>query len=302
MKCLECDKDFSQERGLHIHLRSHSMTQSDYYTKHFPLLCLDGEPVKFKSKEQYFSAKFNSLGARNRWLRDEANREAAKTYLIDLLKERAQDKHSLLAPCQVELQTRNLPSVEWYVQYFGSYSTACEIAGVIPKFVTDKIPQTTQPNNPLILIDTREKKPLAFPNSISQGLNFGDYTCGGEDYSRVFVERKAGGDFTTTMSSNYDRFKNEIERCVQMDCFMFVVVEDSIEKLVKYNGKFGAPKAKLDLVFYRMRELINLYPNNFQVLFTGGRQKSKDIIPLLLTNYDLRKYDVQFLFDSGVFE
>ena len=106
-----------------------------------------------------------------------------------------------------------------------------------------------------IFVDTREKKPLQFDKGETNKLDFGDYTAAGEYYTKTFVDRKAKDDFRQTFGSGVDRFRREMDRCVEFGSYMFVVVESSVDRLEEEN-KFSKFKSNLGFVWHNVRQIM----------------------------------------------
>jgi len=99
------------------------------------------------------------------------------------------------------------------------------------------------------------------------------------------------------LASGVSRFEREIEKAVQLNSYLFVVIETTIDK-IKSNHKKFRRKTSLEYVFHNMRYLSHKYPRNVQFIFTGNREKSLDIIPRLLYLGDrLWRVDVQYYLD-----
>ncbi len=148
---------------------------------------------------------------------------------------------------------------------------------------------------PEILIDTRERQPLKFPRSKEQKLAFGDYTLSGDSYTYTYVDRKSGMDFTNTVTQNQERFIRELQRSVDMQSYLYIVVEESIANLELYN-KMSAHGSNMNYVWSSMRKLQHMFPRNCQFVFTGSRENSQRIIPyLLMYGKELWETDVQYL-------
>ena len=79
-----------------------------------------------------------------------------------------------------------------------------------------------------VLIDTREQMPLNFKKSSILKLDFGDYTLSGDNFTNTFVDRKSAGDFLSTFGAQADRFRKEMKRCVELNSYMYIVIEKSI--------------------------------------------------------------------------
>lgn len=97
-----------------------------------------------------------------------------------------------------------------------------------------------------IAIDTREQRPWAFPEHEAKTeirtLPTGDYCLvleGGELDLGFSVERKSLSDLAGTLSTGWERFKNEIRR-MELYPIRLIVVEGSDADIV--NGEFNHPK------------------------------------------------------------
>lgn len=299
--CLECGKEFETEKSLHSHLKIHGLYLPDYYCKHFPRKCLfDGLPLQFKDKESYFNSLFANRENMMKWLNC-TKTENKKPVLLQMLKSRIEGKGLKFAPSEIELYTSELPSIQEYKNTFGSYSFAAKEAGVMPIF-SSKPPSDWKArdfSSAKILIDTREQKPLSFKNSSLHKLDVGDYGVSGENFTYSFVDRKSFADFCGTLvSDNYERFRREIIRCKDQNCYLWVVVEEELKNCKLINSK-SAHKANLKFVFHQMNSLQHEFAGNLQFVFSGGRKESQDLIPRLLCLGDsLKNVDIQYFWRS----
>lgn len=299
--CKVCKKSFKSERALHIHIKSHNILLSEYYTTYYPMKnWYNGEPLPFKNKKDYFRKRFSNRWQMVQWLIKNKDNKLAKHYAVSELKNRVEEKSLLKAPNHIELQIYDLPPIDSYKMLFGSYTEACKPAGVEPmfskrickEFYSDKYRDTP------IFIDTREQQPLVFPNSKTMKLDFGDYTSSGDYYSYTYVDRKGEQDFKSTMSTGFERFKKELDRCRNMGCYLYVVTESDIEKIKKRNN-FSKHRSNLDYIWHNMRVLSHEYAGCCQFIFTGNREKSVEIIPKLLVLGDaLWNTDIQYYLDK----
>ena len=67
--CAECGTGFETRRSLHAHIKAHSMTLGDYYVKNFPRFDLfNGEPIPFKTYDQYIETDFRHKQNMYKWL------------------------------------------------------------------------------------------------------------------------------------------------------------------------------------------------------------------------------------------
>ena len=305
-QCQECKQAFKSERSLHAHLKKHNLTVAEYYTTFYPRYNkLNGEPLPFKNKDDYFSKDFSTYQQMIKWCNASDPLEV-KEYLGHQLKHRIDLKSLEFAPCHLDMRTKKLPPLSFYKKIFGSYSTACDAHGVEPLYNKGLPVNFWEENEEIeeldIFIDTREQKPLKFKNSTEMKLDFGDYTTGGDNYDYTYVDRKSESDFKGTLGKGFERFKKEIERCRKFNSYLYIVIESDIKKIYK-NNNFGPHRSNLTYIFHNMRELIKDYPRRCQFIFTGSREKSIELIPkLLYYGKDLWQVDIQYFLDSKEFE
>jgi hypothetical protein len=182
----------------------------------------------------------------------------------------------------LELISVGIPSVDVYKKYFGSYTTACEECGVKP-LLGKQLPKAfwRDYQDETIIIDTREQKPLSFNNSTSMKLDVGDYSVLPEKFDYTFVDRKGLPDFFASITNAKERFKREIERCREMGCYLFVVVETDYTKLHLSNRKLFH-KMNMGFIHASMREFQKEFHDCCQFVFSGNRGYSTLLIPKIL--------------------
>lgn len=299
-KCLECNGEFNSERSLHAHLKKHRFSLADYYQKHHPRKnLLTGTLLQFKSLDTYFTEDFDNREQLLRWCAFEEP-ETVKQYVKELLHRRIVEKELKHAPCHLEIETSTLPSIDIYKKLYGSYSAVCKEIGVDP-ILNRPLPKDfhNDYSEATIFVDTREQQPLKFKNEREVKLDFGDYTAGGSFYTKTFVDRKSESDFKGTLvGENLDRFRRELERCKQMDSYLFVVVESSLDK-IETNNAFGPHKSNLKFIYHNMRLLLQEFGGYCQFVFSGSRKNSAAIIPkLLVMGPKLWNVDIQYFIDK----
>lgn len=302
VKCKICGSEFKTERSLHTHIKAHGILLSEYYITYYPRYNLyTGELIPFKNKKQYFSTYFSNSVEIEKWLAT-ADHEHAQQILLKILEDRIISKDLQYAPNHLELKLLDLPEIKIYKKYFGSYNEACRRLQVEPLLNKSIKSKFLHPDKNLkdieILIDTREQTPLKFENSKSHKLDFGDYTASGENYNKTYIDRKSETDFKSTMTVGFDRFKKELDRARKFDSFLYVVTESSIDRIIN-NNSFGAHKSNLTFVWHQMRVLSHEYAKNCQFIFSGGRNRSENLIPILLNAGEgMWHSDVQFYIDN----
>ena len=204
-ECKICEKAFGSVRGLHLHVKKlHGINTKEYYTKYSPRKSkYSGKKIFFKNIKQYLNADFLNRKELLDWC-SETNKDEVAKYIKEMLVRRVEDKKLEYAPNHIELELRDLPSMDIYKNIFGSYNAFCEELGIKPMFgrnlpkgfFEEDIDESMK-----IFIDTREQKPLKFENSDDMKLDFGDYTSAGKHYDYTYIDRKSEGDFKTTLSS-----------------------------------------------------------------------------------------------------
>lgn len=302
VKCKICGSEFKTERSLHTHIKAHGILLSEYYITYYPRYNLyTGELIPFKNKKQYFSTYFSNSEEIEKWLAT-ADQKQAQKILLKILEDRIISKDLQYAPNHLELKLLDLPEIKIYKKYFGSYNEACRRLQVEPLLNKSIKSKFLHPDKNLkdieILIDTREQTPLKFENSKSHKLDFGDYTASGENYNKTYIDRKSETDFKSTMTVGFDRFKKELDRARKFDSFLYVVTESSIDRIIN-NNSFGAHKSNLTFVWHQMRVLSHEYAKNCQFIFSGGRNRSENLIPILLNAGEgMWHSDVQFYIDN----
>ena len=305
VSCKICDSEFESEKALHSHIKAHGILLSEYYITYYPRYNLyTGELIPFKNKDQYFSTYFSNNVELEKWLAT-ADREHAQQILLDILNKRIISKNLQYAPNHLELKLLDLPDIEIYKMFFSSYSEACRRLGYEPllnkPLKTKFLKESKNLNDMEIMIDTREQQPLRFENSVSHKLDFGDYTTAGRYYSSTFIDRKSETDFKSTMTVGFERFKKELERCISFDSFLYIVIESSIERIIR-NNSHGPHKSNLKFVWHQMRVLSHEFARNCQFIFSGGRKRSENLIPILLMGgKELWNTDIQYYIDKRIF-
>ncbi len=96
-------------------------------------------------------------------------------------------------------------------------------------------------NEPVIVIDTREQRPWAFPEYVRTKvamLPAGDYALDGDGH--FAIERKSLDDFVGTVFTGWQRFKRELARMRQAGFpARVIIVEADYEQLVWREGADG---------------------------------------------------------------
>ena len=302
-ECKVCGQSFKNDKGLHMHIsKIHKIKLAEYYVNFYQRKDLhSGDLLPFNNKEDYFIINFLNNNNLLSWL-EYADVKDAKNYLTSRLSHRIKSKGLSYAPCHTEMILNELPNIDLYKRFFGSYSKICEELKIMPLFgkniMKDFFKKDDFFNSLKILIDTREQQPLEFDKSMDMKLDFGDYTLGSPHYDYTYVDRKSETDFKGTLSSGIKRFRRELDRAKNFSSYIFVVVESSIDDIV-INNMRGPYNSNLSYVWHNMRELCHDYKGNCQFVFSGSRANSENMIPkILFYGKKLWDVDLQYFIDK----
>lgn len=297
--CLECNQNFDSERSLHAHIKKHDMFLHDYYVKHFQRRdLLTDDLLPFKNKDSYFSSFFINEENQKQFFDNCEDSLSATMALTAMLENKCKDGR---CPSEIMLGSYGLPSISIFKKYLKSYTEACGIIGGSP-ILSDKLPSDfKQKVDATIFIDTREQQPLTFPKSESLKLDLGDYGIENSFFDYTFVDRKAEGDFKSTMTQdNFYRFQRELERARQQECYIFVVIESDLKQIEENNRK-TKHQANLNYIYHNMRTLQTEFSDCCQFIMTSNRENSVKIIPRLLKHgRKLWKVDLQYYINEGL--
>lgn len=301
MECKICNQFFDNDKSFHAHLKKHNLYQAEYYCKYYPRYSLlYKQQIPFKNRKQYFSTEFLDYSEFLKW-ESSTNAEIVKIKCIELLQKRMNEKKYYYAPFHNELLTLGMPDINIYKKHFSSYNGACRLLNAEPLY-NKCLPQafnSVDVSDLPLLIDTREQDALEFSKYKIEKIIVGDYLIDDKNhFTNTFVDRKSESDFLGTMASGIDRFERELIKAVELDSYLYVVIESSISDII-YNQKKYNRKTNLEYVFHNMRNLSHKYPRHIQFVFTGSRNKSLEIIPKLLYHgKSLWQVDLQYYLDN----
>ena len=301
----QCGASFEKKEDFVSHIeKSHRIKIQDYFQQHDAKKdLLTGEPILFKSLDQYLLTDFCDKRNMLKWLKENKNGLSSQ-YLSGSVASHSSIKSVRYFPSSSEMRSISyLPSMKTYEFFFKDLNGFIDSTGLIRRFdynLNEKKLNFISAKN--ITIDTREQKPLKFKGieCISSKLEFGDYSSDGI----VAVERKSLSDLVSTLSSGFERFNREIERAKSCGGYIVVVTECDINKFLSFNysrtGKFS--KASVHFILHRFRDIMKSFPTELQFCFSGSRAKSSEIIPkiLNLSVEQVRGLDFQHLIEKSI--
>ena len=293
---------FETEKELHRYLRKFKIRMAEYYQKYYPRRdLLTGELIKFKNKNYYFSNHFNSRVNMKKWLK-ETSREEAKGFCVKIIEERKERRSLVYSPTQVEMRCTMMPPIHYYQELFGDFYSLCSELNLKPrfsKFPSEEIKEEIEEGYEIV-VDTREQKPLIINyQTRREGLKFADYWLDKED-NKCYVERKETKDFIGTFTGGCDRFCRELERADEQNAYVVVVVENSLDNMMKFNYlKYVTKKVQVtpEYVMRNVRDIIQKH-ENVQFLFAKGRTEATRLTRKLFfsgTNY--KDIDLQLAYE-----
>lgn len=300
MVCKICSKEFPGDAEFHKHLRSHKITQCEYFQKFHPRFDLfDKSIIKFKNKDYYFNTSFNSRGNLKRWL-SSASPEVGQKYVRDYLTIRKEKKGLVYAPSQIELRTMPLPGLKYIKEHFGDDKQFFLDIGLKPRFTQEFLDESlfTDISNKVIFTDSREQCPLEFDNTTrTKGMKYGDYRIAG---SHIRIERKSVADMWGTLSGGFERFNREIIRAKKDGAYLVILVEGPFDELEKFPLQAQVRnkiKIGIEYINHNIRDLLQKH-QNIQILFTKNREEASRIIQKIFSaGEQVKNVDLQYNMD-----
>jgi len=134
----------------------------------------------------------------------------------------------------------------------------------------------------MLVVDTREQKPLWKRGVKVHKLNAGDYSIEGYE-DKIAIERKSLSDAYSTALSGHQRFKKELERAKDLDYFA-IVIEGNFKQFI-HKGFKGASFTRVSGF-----QICKIYfswsiKHNIPIFFCDDRNHSKIAIKYLLEAY-----------------
>lgn len=277
---------------MNLHKNQIEFPKYDLYTK---------EILPYKSKEFYFNNSYcnrRNLISHFKTLNSNEIIEITK----DILKKRIELKNLKYALSTVELKSLILPSILLLEHYNIDYNKICQELNLQSKYIYHNIKLKDVKLTNKIIIDTREQKPLVFPNKVKIErlcLKVGDYSTSQEIDNKLVIERKGLSDFIGTISKGWERFHKELNRAEEKRTNVLVMVESDFNQTLSFNYlPHIHSKATPEFIFSRVRELMQNY-NNLQFVFVKNRLDASTLARWAISyGNDLFKYDVQFLLEK----
>jgi hypothetical protein len=300
VKCEECSQEFEERKKLHYHLRTHKVSQQEYYHKHFPKFDLyTGEIITFKNYEDYESKFFEKKGNLSRYISTNST-SRVKQVLEQILDHRINSKGLTWEMSEVELISLEWPFKKQIEFIYGDFSIFFQKLNK-----RYKVPDSIAVKNPnaKIFIDTREQKPYVFEGCSFEitNLNFGDYACeiDGKE-GNIHVERKNMMDFIQSFSAtNYQRLKKEFQRAEVCGKNIVVLVEKDLGSMLSFDKMPRIQRfvrASPEHIFHNVRQAYQEF-RNVQFLFVKDKEIAKTLCKTILLNECLFEYDLQYLYN-----
>jgi len=305
LKCEICSEEICDKVDFENHIKSIHGVKVQKYCENFlkKVDLLTGEPILFKSFDQYLLTDFANKKDMLKWLKINKESGLSEKFISNKIIDHSKIKSVGVFPSSSEMRTISyLPSMKTYRFFFNDLNKFIDSTGLNRRFNYNfnelKLNFICEKN---ITIDTREQKPLVFKKISTniEKLEFGDYSCD----KLLAVERKSLNDLVSTLSSGFERFCREIERCRESGGYLVVVTECDINKFLSFSysrvGRFA--KAGSDFIFHRFRDICKKYPETVQFCFSGGRRESSNLIELILSNSSdiIKNIDLQNCIEEG---
>ncbi len=286
--------------GVHKYLRKLHVKQSDYYETYFPRKdLLTNEVIAFKNYDQYFSQEFANKNNLKKWLKQ--NPLEGLKWAKNWLARRKEEKGLIYAPSEVELRSLSTPSMSYYEDKGGYYKITKEL-GFQYRYADTPLTFRKLSPETVIITDTREQKELKFSQATEKEcVKEGDYALKGEEDLGIRIERKSLSDMVGTLSQGLQRFERELQRAVDKDLYIVMLVESSINDALgfDYLPQMRWVQAKPQHIFKNLRDLLNKFPLHFQVIFVDGRiEAAKKLIRIFELGNKAKIVDLQWKLEN----
>jgi hypothetical protein len=298
--CKICRQKFKNSKGVNTHLRfSHKdWTVEKYYLTFYPIYCIEcGKQTPYKKDGHYFNYKFCSRSCLKKAYTgqiptNKGEQKYKREFLLNYLKELHKKYGGIITQKLVRLD--NQINHQIYHKYFGGFTKACKLAKV-PHFTWSHDIQIEPINNLItIVIDSREKQPYKFKNSIIAKLDVGDYKWKDVE-SNIRIERKSLQDLRGTLS-NPKRFLRELDRARENNLYVIVLIDCTKEDFW-VRPSFGMVNP--NYIYHQIKVISAEYADVCQFVFTGSKQKSAELVTFLVTKPKelIKVTDIQNLMD-----
>jgi hypothetical protein len=315
--CAIDNTEHSDLDALHEYIKP-LMKRENYYRKYHPRHdLLTGEPIPFKTVEQYLTTDFLQHSNMRKWVKN--NPEKGKRWAINWLKNRKEAKNLIYAPSQAELRSLCCPSMPYY-DSIGGYYEITRSLGFKDRYIEQNPEFLYDISDATLIQDTREQTPLRFSVKTDvRKLDYGDYGLSAPHDKGVYIERKSLNDFVSTVNtrvnvrknkkkddtefSNFDRFHRELARATEAGHYIVMLVESPITDALAFDElvwmKHG--KATPAYVWHHLRELLNAFPLSFQVVFANGRQDAaRKMVRIFQMGEQVKKVDLEYAAEKGL--
>jgi len=281
--------------GVHAVLKRFRVKQADYHHEYNPRYNVtNGKLIPYKSYDQYMSQDFENKNELKSWIKSDP--QAAKTWAINWLKKRKEEKGLAYAPSQIELRTLVCPSMPYY-DMIGGYYNICRALGYSDRYTDDRLVFTPLPKDVVVIQDSREQLSLKLniKTEISK-LDYADYTLVSPHNKGIYIERKSLSDCCGTLSKGNERFRRELERATRKGHYIVMLVE---EKLASFQSIEFLPhtkqiQASSAYVAKQLRDLLTDFPFSFQAVFVDGRaEAARVLIRLFEMGEQVKSIDLQ---------
>lgn len=288
--------------GVHAVLKRFRIKQSDYHHEYNPRYNVaTGKLIPYKTYDQYMTQDLESKTELKSWIK--SNPEAARTWAVEWLRRRRDDKHLTYAPSQVELRTLMCPSMPYYDSVGGYYAITREL-GYQDRY-DDRAPEfAALPADATIIQDTREQNPLKLAaRTVVEKVDCGDYALAAPHDKGIYIERKSLCDFAGTMCKGNARFRRELERATKRGHYLIMLVESTISdaQSLKYLPQTKHVKASSIYVMKQLRDLLTDFPFSFQAVFVDGRiEAARTVVKLFQMGEQVKTTDLQNAYERGL--
>lgn len=314
IKCLVDNTEYETVKDLCEHLKEIKWSQKAYfYTYHPRFDKLTNEKIEFKNVEQYLSTDFVNKNNMRKWVL--ANPKEGREWAVNFLKQRKEAKQLIYAPSQAELRSLSCPSMSYFDSNGGYYNITKEL-GFKDRYIGHNPAFTFDISDAILIQDTREQSPihLSLKTEVRK-LDVGDYGLAPPHDKGIYIERKSLQDFVGSLSlrkvarkkkendSSFERIDRELARAKESGHYVIMLVESDINDALGFEHlpwmRHG--KTTASHIFHNLRELLNKYSLNFQVVFANGRKDAaRKMIRIFQMGEQVKQIDLEYAAEQGL--
>ena len=228
--------------------------------------------------------------------------QIARKYVLEKFKQRKEIKNLIYALSQFELRSLMLPPVNYIETKLFGYDSLIKEVGLKSRFNYEEKMKYNNNENLEMIIDTREQLRYNFNKSKTEKLEYGDYAAVNNP-NKIFIERKGLNDALSTFTAHFDRFCRELDRVVEDNAYLVILIESSYNNLLTFDTWEIYRKTKVNpaYFFHKIREINQKYPLHCQFVCSNDRENAQKLVEkIFLMDNNVRNIDLEYMVDLNI--